>query len=318
MIESIFNKHIKVVKSIVMAVTCSVKGCKSKHQGKLSKDGIRFYRFPISNEKILKYWVAATGRSNWIAYSNARMCSLHFTNNDYYKFHVENNQRRRLKPDVIPTQNIYRNMLQVFQQDIVYKINEYDQNNDIIPAQQNLNEQDNKHITSAKYDQNNDIIPVEQNLNEKDNKPITSAKCSNCSNYDKLLSENENLQKKIKELKILQEKKLNWQASIFHTIIRDKEAVLKKKLEMAKNKTKTLNKNIKRKEKTLTNLKTLLEFLESKNISKTDAAFNLSNESDDLSDALLKNIKRNKAKSTYSQHDEHNYACSGESLERDE
>ncbi|XP_071558199.1 uncharacterized protein [Temnothorax nylanderi] len=205
-------------------------------------------------------------------------------------------------------------MLQVFQQDIVYKINEYDQNNDIIPAQQNLNEQDNKHITSAKYDQNNDIIPVEQNLNEKDNKPITSAKCSNCSNYDKLLSENENLQKKIKELKILQEKKLNWQASIFHTIIRDKEAVLKKKLEMAKNKTKTLNKNIKRKEKTLTNLKTLLEFLESKNISKTDAAFNLSNESDDLSDALLKNIKRNKAKSTYSQHDEHNYACSGEFL----
>lgn len=90
--------------------------------------------------------------------------------------------------------------------------------------------------------------------------------------------ENETLRKKIEDLKKLQEERLNQQASMFHVIIRNNEAVLKRKLEMAKNKNKTLNKNIQRKGKSIANYKILFKDLKNKNILDNNGACKLSNE----------------------------------------
>lgn len=89
--------------------------------------------------------------------------------------------------------------------------------------------------------------------------------------------ENETLRKKIEDLKKLQEERLNQQASMFHVIIRNNEAVLKRKLEMAKNKNKTLNKNIQRKGKSIANYKILFKDLKNKTI-LDNGACKLSNE----------------------------------------
>ncbi|EZA56578.1 hypothetical protein X777_03256 [Ooceraea biroi] len=63
--------------------------------------------FPFKNTNIINYWIAATGRDNWIPYSDARISSVHFTHNDYYNIN-SNPQKRYLKPDAIPTQNMIK------------------------------------------------------------------------------------------------------------------------------------------------------------------------------------------------------------------
>ncbi|KYQ48629.1 THAP domain-containing protein 3, partial [Trachymyrmex zeteki] len=78
------------------------------------------FRFPFKNPKIIKYWIAATGRNNWFPASNVRICSLHFTDNDYYDI----NNKRTLKPNVIPTWHVHPNILAVFQESTMNKINE--------------------------------------------------------------------------------------------------------------------------------------------------------------------------------------------------
>lgn len=70
----------------------------------------------------------------------------------------------------------------------------------------------------------------------------------------------------MEDLKVLQKRQLNQQASMFHTVMHNKEAVLKKKLEMVKNKNKSLNRSIQQKGKNITNLRTLLKDLKRKNI----------------------------------------------------
>lgn len=77
----------------------------------------------------MKYWIATTGCNNWFPYSDARICSLHFTDNDYYN-NTKGVKRRYLKPDVIPTQNVHAGILEVFrtsqmsQFDKIHQINE--------------------------------------------------------------------------------------------------------------------------------------------------------------------------------------------------
>lgn len=226
-----------------MMVSCSIKDCKSNWK---KSSVINFYRFPVSNEKIVKYWIAATRRNNWTPCSDARICSLHFTDSDFYSS-IEHNEKR-LKSNVIPTQHVHANILEVLQQDTGHKIKEYNQNNGTSPEEQKLtSKQNDNQITSV------------------------VSKCFRCSIYNQLLLENERLRKEIEDLKILQEKRLNQQASMFRTIIHNKEAVLKKKLEMIKNKNKNLNKSIQQTGKNITNLKTVLKDLKRQNILRKDA-----------------------------------------------
>lgn len=83
--------------------------------------------------------------------------------------------------------------------------------------------------------------------------------------------ENERLRKEIEDLKILQKKRLNQQADMFHTLIHDKETVLKEKLKIVKIKNRKLNRSIQQTEKNITNLKTLVKDLNRKGISDNDS-----------------------------------------------
>lgn len=195
----------------------------------------------ILNKKIINYWIAATGRNNWTSlfgtpFSNPQICSLHFTNNDY----MEHN--KSLKPNAIPTQYVQSSILEVFQQDTEQKIKEYNQNNNILEEQKLTNKQNDNHVTAA------------------------ASKYCKCENYNRLSIENEELRMELEFVKVAQISLLNRQANMFHTIMHNKEAVLKKKLEMVKNKNIRLIRSIQQKGKNITNLRTLLKDLKRKNI----------------------------------------------------
>lgn len=74
------------------------------------------YRFPFNDRKVLKYWIAATGRNNWFPPSHARICGLHFCDIDYF-YSLEYVRRKQLRPNVIPTQYVDVNIVEVFRQD---------------------------------------------------------------------------------------------------------------------------------------------------------------------------------------------------------
>lgn len=94
------------------------------------------------------------------------------------------------------------------------------------------------------------------------------------------------------ELNKSQKERLNQQANMFHELIDHEKAALKDKLEIIRNKNKTLNKNIQRKRKKITNLKALLKDLQGKNMLENDAALRLTNEFGNLLVSLLKNEKK--------------------------
>ncbi|GAB1868097.1 THAP-type domain-containing protein [Camponotus japonicus] len=112
-----------------MPVCCCIKYCKNTKRQKDSK--IIYRRFPFKRFKeIIKYWIAATERDNWILYSDALIYSMHFVHDDYYD--INSSKKRYLKPNAMPTQNVHANILQYIQQSIAHKINEYNPNNDIL------------------------------------------------------------------------------------------------------------------------------------------------------------------------------------------
>ncbi|XP_072753985.1 uncharacterized protein [Anoplolepis gracilipes] len=260
-----------------MPGTCCVKNCKSVWT---KNSNINFYRFPSQDETILKYWIAATGRNNWSPYTSARICSLHFTEDDYYK-NKENPKRRRLKPKIIPTQYVHASILQVFSQDTntlqisqdeIHKMKSYDQDSTIMLNEEKLIKDTNETTSNSfSNDQNSTITLNEEKLIENiNNETISVETTSNLnyfkySNYDTLLNENVQLKKELNELKKSHEKLLNQQASMFHELMNHKQATLAKKLKTTQDKNKTLNRRIQRKEKQLTNLKLLLKHLKDKN-----------------------------------------------------
>ncbi|KAM8921268.1 THAP domain-containing protein 1 B-like [Pelodytes ibericus] len=59
---------------------CAAYGCKNR----LSKGcGKHFFRFPIKNPEYLAKWIAAVRRVQWTPTIYSRLCSDHFTENDY-------------------------------------------------------------------------------------------------------------------------------------------------------------------------------------------------------------------------------------------
>ncbi|GAB1858937.1 hypothetical protein CAJAP_00088 [Camponotus japonicus] len=144
-----------------MPMACSVKGCKSLWK-KHSK--ITFHRFPPKNENYFKYWIAATGIDNLV--SNARVCSLHFIDNDYFT-HTKHVNRKFLKPDVFPTQHVHKNIIQMLQ-DKGNKINKYDKND--TPSHTHINEEQNDKLIDEEEANISKLMSC--SLMNKNDKPI--------------------------------------------------------------------------------------------------------------------------------------------------
>lgn len=108
------------------------------------------------------------------------------------------------------------------------------------------------------------------------------------------------LTNKVEELQQLCEKRLDEQASMFHDLMNRKVVTLKDKLKMVNEKNKTLKRNIQRKKKRITSLKTVFRHLKEKKLLENDTVFRLTNEYGNLFVSLVQNEKNNiKAKSTH-------------------
>ncbi|KAF7988764.1 hypothetical protein HCN44_007074 [Aphidius gifuensis] len=79
-----------------MVVYCCVKNCKNDW---IPNSNLTFHRFPWSNPSLLNAWVNVMPLRNNNINKSSRICSDHFTENDY-----ENNGRiyRRLKKNAVP------------------------------------------------------------------------------------------------------------------------------------------------------------------------------------------------------------------------
>lgn len=60
-----------------------------------------FYRFPFKRDNILKKWVQAIRRENWVPSQASRLCSAHFKDSDYLV--RPGALIRRLKPEAVPS-----------------------------------------------------------------------------------------------------------------------------------------------------------------------------------------------------------------------
>ncbi|GAB1860441.1 THAP-type domain-containing protein [Camponotus japonicus] len=63
-----------------MPMTCCVRGCRNRAS---KKDNIQYFSFPFKDERRLMAWINAINRPQWTPTKNSRICSQHFTRNDY-------------------------------------------------------------------------------------------------------------------------------------------------------------------------------------------------------------------------------------------
>lgn len=76
---------------------CVVIGCPNANNRQSKK---HLFGFP---EYVAAKWIEATGRKNWTPGVTSAICEIHFKPEDFSNSVL----RRRLKPDVIPTQNLF-------------------------------------------------------------------------------------------------------------------------------------------------------------------------------------------------------------------
>jgi len=77
-----------------MVNSCAVKGCRSRGVSST----ITYHRFPTVDPDLCRSWTTFC-KIEGLTSATSRVCSLHFTNDDFYN----NNNGRRLRSKVVPT-----------------------------------------------------------------------------------------------------------------------------------------------------------------------------------------------------------------------
>ena len=87
-------------------MSCSVFNCKNYFR-KTSKVNppIKYYRFP-KDENLRKIWLKHTRRAQDVNSNNGRICSVHFTDEDYSNEIINGESVKTLKPDATPSVNL--------------------------------------------------------------------------------------------------------------------------------------------------------------------------------------------------------------------
>ncbi len=87
-------------------MSCSVAICHNSYN-KTSKQipPINYHRFP-RDPKFRKIWTTLTHRADKFNFSTGRICSIHFTENDFYSKTVKGKQVKCLKSTAVPTLNL--------------------------------------------------------------------------------------------------------------------------------------------------------------------------------------------------------------------
>lgn len=90
-----------------MTTSCAVASCKNTH---LKGSNIYFFHFPKTNARLKNVWVQKCYRKRKFNVSTSRICSAHFTNDDfenYLQYQMMGNVGKLiLKVGAIPSQNL--------------------------------------------------------------------------------------------------------------------------------------------------------------------------------------------------------------------
>ncbi|XP_067203722.1 THAP domain-containing protein 1-like isoform X3 [Linepithema humile] len=261
-----------------MPFKCAVLNCKSTAAYRKKNDKISFFKFPISIPYLLEQWIIAINRTNWIPTSSSRICQFHFTDSDF----ANTSKVRRLKADIIPTQNLY-------DQSSDKDSNSNECNSENLDVQ-TLSETD----ITAQYDTADTTYnTIQLGLTESQKRESTNILQKTNIKCRKLEDENKKLKAMISSLTQDYEKQLNNQADMFKTFIEKEKKNWKEKLVFEKNKIKLLNRKTNRKEIQIDNL--IHKLKDSKTIN--DETYDmLSSDLGKVSSEIFKNDHKNKNK----------------------
>ncbi len=94
--------------------SCSALNCSVGYHSAKLPAGVTLLRFPLKNEELLKLWLKNLSRANFRPTEYSRLCSLHFSEDDFVTERKDSNLSRakndvgkvlvlrRLKPDAVP------------------------------------------------------------------------------------------------------------------------------------------------------------------------------------------------------------------------
>ena len=82
-----------------MVNKCAAYGCRSGYKKKdVGEKGgdekVTFHSFPLQNKELCDRWLRANPRKDFVPTTHSRLCSLHFTPNDFVEVHTDSNKRR--------------------------------------------------------------------------------------------------------------------------------------------------------------------------------------------------------------------------------
>ena len=81
-----------------MPTTCVSPACSSGYPSANKEEHVTFHRFP-SDIFLRDKWIKKIPRKNWKWNNNHRLCSRHFSADDYKVGSLDTNARRRIKKD---------------------------------------------------------------------------------------------------------------------------------------------------------------------------------------------------------------------------
>ena len=93
-----------------MVLLCAVACCNSSSRN--PDAGVAFHSFPNKNLPLTKVWVTKCKRENAVNPGKEKICSLHFTEEDYHRdlrgelMGIPTPKHLRLKANAVPSQNL--------------------------------------------------------------------------------------------------------------------------------------------------------------------------------------------------------------------
>ena len=84
-----------------MVNKCAAINCRSGYAKKKKDSNITFHSFPFNDEKLLKHWLKQIARKNFKPSKNARICTLHFKEEDFVVDSADQQDRRKRKRETI-------------------------------------------------------------------------------------------------------------------------------------------------------------------------------------------------------------------------
>lgn len=96
-----------------MPSKCSAFGCRNGYKNHSTDSTISFHSFPLRNPELLAKWVKVNPRKGFTPTKHSKMCSIHFTEDNFIKDSKDSNERRLksvkqlrnryLKPEAVPS-----------------------------------------------------------------------------------------------------------------------------------------------------------------------------------------------------------------------